>query len=321
MSIGENIRKRRIDLGMSQQQLAESLGYRTRSSIAKIESNQSGLSPEKIISISHVLRTTTDYILHGISTPDSRSPGSVISHNELAVDKQAENRKCVAVILAGGKTRINQYSIPYQFVSVREKPIVIYTMEAFQRHPQIDEIHVVCLDGWEDFLRRYAEKYNLTKLREIIPAGNSGVESVKNAVEWLRIEHTPYDLILIQEATRPFVEPETIANAILCCKKYGSAIVFERLDSLTPFLINESGSGLTHLNANHLVNVQSPEVYTLGTLRQAFAEAEKINHPLTETICAVFLYHLGRNIRFCEGNHNNLRIVSEDDIKILNALL
>ena len=72
---------------------------------------------------------------------------------------------------------------------------------------------------------------------------------MKNAVEWLTPSHGVFDILLIQEATRPFVEPETISNAILCCRKYGNAIVFERMDRMTPFLLENNGAGLSHLNA------------------------------------------------------------------------
>ena len=86
---------------------------------------------------------------------------------------------------------------------------------------------------------------------------------------------------------------------------------------MTPFLLNENKRGLTHLPANRVINVQSPEVYTFGALRQAFYDAVKIRHPLEETICAVFLHNLGRELKFCEGSHSNRRIIYEEDLKLL----
>lgn len=321
MSTGENIRKRRIELKMSQQELADALGYKTRSSITKIEKDSSPLSHDKLLALSHVLQTTVDYILNGVRSDSVPAPGSVVSTEEMDQEPVGGKHKCVAVILAGGRNRVNSYGIPFQFVSVKDKPVIVYTMEAYQRHPLVDEIDVVCLDGWEDFLRPYAEKYNITKLKEIIPAGKTGIESVKNAVEWLTPTCRAYDVLLIQEATRPFIEPEVIANAVLCCKKYGSAVVFERMDRMTPFLLNENNTGMQHLNAYNLISVQSPEAYTMGALRQAFTEAKAINHTLDETICAVFMYHMGRDLKFCEGSHGNLRIVYDTDLKILEAMV
>ena len=203
---------------------------------------------------------------------------------------------------------------------MKDKPIIIYTMEAYQRHPLVDEIYVVCLSGWEDFLPAYAEQYNITKFKGIIPAGERGIQSVKNAVEWLSTSYKATDILILQEATRPFIDSETISSAIRCCKQYGSAVTFTHLEDTTPFLLGKDGKSVTPVDAYSLITIQSPEVYSVGALRFAFQEAAKINHPLTETICSVFMHNLGRELSFCEGNHNNLRIVYEEDLKLFEAL-
>jgi len=322
MALGDNIRKRRLELKLSQQALADALGYKTRSSIAKIENNSTSLSHDRLVSLSNTLHTTVEYLLTGHISASGAQKSSVVSNAVLREAKPvADKIRCTAVILAGGRRRINKYSIPIQFVTVKNKPVILYTMDAFQRHPLVDEIHVVCLEGWEDFLPAYAEKYGITKLKEIIPAGDSGIKSVKNAVEWLSPSHSPYDMMIIHEATRPFVDPETITNAIRCCKQFGSGVTFERMDCLTPFFLGDGENSLAHLNANKLINVQSPEVYSFGALRQAFFEAANAHLPLDETICSVFLYHLGRELKFCEGNHNNLRIVYEEDLRLMESLV
>ena len=287
MSLGENIRKRRIALHMSQQEIADAMGYKTRSSIAKIEKGNARLNQTQIVTMANILHTTTEYLLTGNQPAKENHHGTIIEDE----------------------------------IRVKEKPVIIYTMEVFQRHPMVDDIYVVCLDGWEDFIAAYAAENGIAKLKGIIPAGETGIMSVRNSVEWLSSTCSPYDILLIHEATRPLVDPEEITNVILCCKQYGSGVTFERMDRLTPFLENENGNGLTHLPATRLINVQSPEAYTLGSLRQAFHEAAAINHQFHETICAVFLHHMGRDLKFCEGNHNNLRVVTEDDLRLLGILV
>ena len=322
MPLGDNIRKRRIALNLSQQEIADAMGYKTRSSIAKLENNDAGLSQEKLLTLANVLHTTVDYLITGELPNKEEMRGSVIQESDIIVQSPTKDkRKTVALILAGGKHRVNRLNIPLQFVSVKDKPVIIYTMEAFQRHPMVDEIYVVCLEGWEEFIPAYAEKEGITKLQGVIPAGKTGIKSVKSAVEWLSPQYSPFDIIIVHEATRPLVDPEVISNTILCCKQYGSAVTFERMDRMTPFLESEHSEGLTHLPANRLINVQSPEVYTLGFLKQAFFDASAINHPLNETICAVFLYHMEKDLKYCEGNHSNLRIINEDDLRLLEALV
>jgi len=323
MSLGENIRRRRLELKLSQQDLADALGYKTRSSIAKLEKNESKLTHEKIVMLARTLQTTVNYLVGDADSAPEELHGTLVSFDDLQnTDSSPVSRqKHIAVILAGGKNRVNESNIPYQFVTVKDKPIVVYTLEAMQHHPQIDEIHVVCLKGWEDFLPAYAKRYNITKLKSIIPAGDSGIESVKHAVDHLLPTHKATDLIIIQEATRPFVAPEIVSNAIRCCKQYGTAVTYEQMDSLTPFLVNENPQGLMHIPARKVLNIQSPEVYTLGALRLAFFEAAKIHHPLDETFCAVFLHHLGKDLKFCKGSRRNIRIVYEEDLKLMEALL
>ncbi len=322
MPLGDNIRKRRIALNLSQQEVADAMGYKTRSSIAKLEKNNANLSQDKLLTLANVLHTTVDYLVTGELPNEEQIHGSIVMDSDIPqLNIAKDKRKTIAVILAGGKHRVNRLNIPLQFVSVKDKPVIIYTMEAFQRHPMIDEIYVVCLEGWEEFIPAYAEEEGITKLHGVIPAGKTGIKSVKSAVEWLSPHYSPFDVIIIHEATRPLVDPEVISNTILCCKQYGSAVSFERMDRMTPFLEDEHSGGLTHLPANRLINVQSPEVYTLGFLRQAFYDASITNHPLDETICAVFLYHMEKDLKFCEGNHNNLRIVNEDDLRLLEALV
>jgi 2-C-methyl-D-erythritol 4-phosphate cytidylyltransferase len=322
MSMGENIRKRRLELHMSQQELADALGLKTRSSISKIENETNNLSQDKLMTLANILNTTIEYLLTG--EPSSSDPSyktRIIADTRMLSKDHKLKSKCAAVILAGGRYRINKHNIPYQFVSVKDKPIIIYTMEAYQRHPLVDEIYAVCADGWEDFLPAYAEKYSINKLKGIIPAGEKGILSVKNAVEWLASAYKASDIIILQESTRPLIDSETISNAIRCCKKFGSAITYTHLEDTTPFLINKDKKNVTPIDAYSLVTLQSPEVYTLGALKYAFIEAAKINHPLTETICSVFMHNIGRELSFCEGNHNNLRIIYEEDLRLFEALI
>lgn len=324
MTIGENIRKRRLELGLSQQTLADALGYKTRSSIAKIEKNISQLSHDKLLTLANTLNISVNQLLSTETAEDAgRSKAQVLSGSEIfSIDSQGNGKKrCAAVVLAGGRYRVNKHNIPYQFVCVKEKPIIIYTMEAYQRHPLVEEIYVVCLDGWEDFLPAYAEKYGIFKFKGIIPAGEKGIQSVKNAVEWLSASYSASDILILQESTRPLIDSETISNAIRCCKKFGSAVTFTHLEDTNPFLLGKDGKSVTPVDAYSLITLQSPEVYTLGALKYAFIEAARINHPLTETICSVFLHNLGRELTFCEGSHSNIRIIYEEDVRLFEALI
>ena len=91
--------------------------------------------------------------------------------------------KNIALIIAGGVGNRMHQDIPKQFLNVNNKPIIIYTLEAFQKHPNIDAIEVVCLKGWHDILRAYAKQFGITKLENIVSGGETGLQSIRNGLK------------------------------------------------------------------------------------------------------------------------------------------
>lgn len=328
MNIGENIRKRRLELNMSQQQLAHILGYKTRSSIAKIEKGDSDISHSKLVTFANVLNTTVESLLNG-RFPESSNKNLVIpsristdalSSNKTNTSISAHTETIVAVILAGGTSSRNQQNTPNQFVNVNGKPVIIYTLEAYQKHPAIDSIYVVSLSGWANIITAYAHQYNITKLMGIIPAGDTGSLSVKASVEWLASSLSYDDIVVYQEATRPMVTEEMISNIIQCTQEHGSAITFEPMDEHIQFMQNNA-LGVKYVDRSKLISIQSPEAYHFRKLHRAFLEAKKAQHIFDETCCAMLMYNLGKKLVFCEGNRYNIKIVRQEDLKIFESLL
>ena len=309
MSIGTNIRKRRFELNMSQAELAKALGYKTKSTIAKIESGENGVSVSKLQAFARALDTTIDALLSGTDTSSSPEPRTA---------HFLPGSKVIAVILAGGKSSRNLQNIPNQFVTVLGKPVIIYSMEAYERHPAVSEIYVVCLKGWEDILASYAEEYGITKLAGIIPGGDTGIRSIKNAVDRLETESDD-DVLILQESTRPMVTDEIISKLLPVCKESGNAVTSEPMDGIVQFFVEEER--VRYLNRNMIVEAQSPDAYRLGLLREAFRTGEKRGAKLEESCAYMFLYNLGFPLKFVEGNHNNLKIIRQEDVAIFNALL
>ena len=129
-----------------------------------------------------------------------------------------------AVIIAGGSGHRMGQDIPKQFINVYDKPVLIYTLEGFQKHPQIDAIEVVCIDGWHDVLRAYAKQFNITKLRWIVSGGETGQESIRNGVYNLEGKVSADDIIVIHDGIRPLVDAFVLTDVLLKAKKYGNAV-------------------------------------------------------------------------------------------------
>lgn len=308
MSIGANIRKRRFELRMTQQELADAMGYRTRSTIAKIESGENDVSQKKLQALAAVLDTTAESLISGYSN---------VATAMASAGKQGHRN--IAVILAGGKSGRNRQNIPSQFLNIRGKPILVYCMEVYQSHPAIDDIYIVCLKGWERIVENYAQQYGITKLRELVPGGRSGILSFKNALDCLKKQCQPEDLIFIQESTRPLVTTETISKLLQACAAAGSATVCHSMDDYVQF--NLSGGKPRYVDRNQMIALQSPEVHRLSLMEQVFEKAAQQNHPLTESCCTMLLYHLGYDINFVEGGFNNIKLMREEDIAAFSTLV
>lgn len=312
LSVGANIRKRRYELKMSQQELADAMGYKTRSTITKIESGENDVSQKKLQRFAAVLDTTVEALISGYS----QVAGDVPVMSE--ADAEGRSRNAV-IILAGGKSGRNRQNIPNQFINIHDKPMIVYCMEVYQSHPLIDDIYIVCLKGWEDIVKSYARQYRITKLKGLIPGGSTGIASLKNGVDCIRRLYDPTDTVIIQEATRPLVSPEAISKLLLVCAEQGSATVCHTMNDYVQFSLRDGKA--SYVDRDATVALQSPEAHRLSLILDVFEQARKRGHPLTESCCTMLMYNLGYKINFIEGGSNNIKIVREEDLTVFSALV
>ena len=311
--IGSNIKKRRYELRMSQQELADKMGYKSRSTIAKIESGENDVSHKKLQKFAAVLDTTVEELVLGYTSPEH----SVLQQKSAA--KVFKKNRNVAIILAGGKSSRNMQNIPNQFIDVHGKPIIVYCMEAYESHPAIDDIYVVCLKGWESIVTAYAERYKITKLKGLIAGGASGILSLKNAIDTIKNNCKDDDVIIIQEATRPLVTTETVSKLLLNCDEISGAVICHEMNDYVQFDV--SGSKPKYIERESVVAMQSPEAHRMKILKNVFKKAERLQHPLTESCCTMLLYNLGFKVNFVQSSVNNIKIMHEEDIATFEALV
>lgn len=138
------------------------------------------------------------------------------------MDTNARVGRNIAIIVAGGSGSRMRQDIPKQFINVLDKPVLIYTLESFQRHPLIDDILIVCIQGWESMVRAYARQFDIDKLRWIVPGGLTVQESIRNGVEYLNTEAAPDDVIIIHDGIRPLIDSDVLTDVIRVCRKKGT---------------------------------------------------------------------------------------------------
>lgn len=227
--------------------------------------------------------------------------------------------KDIAIIIAGGVGSRMGQDIPKQFINVYDKPIVIYTMECFQKHPEIDAIIVVCLEGWQEILKAYAKQFNITKLVSIVPGGNTGFESIRNGVKEAKKLFSDDDIVLIHDGIRPNLDAEIISSNIAVCREKGNATV--AINCMEAMMITEDKlMSNEQINRDKLLRTQTPQTFKLGDIYELHQEAVKKGVVNTVASCTLMV-ELGRTVYFSPGSEKNLKLTTTDDIDIFKALL
>ncbi len=128
------------------------------------------------------------------------------------------------MIIAGGVGARTHQDIPKQFLHIHDVPVIIYTLKAFQNHPQIDTIEVVCLEGWHDVLQAYSKQFGITKLESVVNGGETGQDSIRNGLYDLAKRYKDNDdIVLIHDSIRPMVSADVISDNIRVCRQFGNA--------------------------------------------------------------------------------------------------
>lgn len=225
----------------------------------------------------------------------------------------------VALIIAGGSgTRMHQ-DIPKQFLTVNEKPVIVYTLEAFQNHAEIDQIAVVCIKGWEQVLKAYANQFNITKLKYIISGGENGQASIRNGVFELEKYCNKEDIVLIHDAIRPMVSPEIISDCIVKTKQYGCAIA--TIPCAEAMMQTQDGIVSTgSYPRDNLKRTQTPQGFPIGKICDLHRRALKAGVTNSVASCTLMI-EMGEQVHFSAGSEKNIKLTTVEDIDIFKALL
>lgn len=224
----------------------------------------------------------------------------------------------VALILAGGTDAKFQMDIPKQFVNVNNRPIIVYTLETFQKHPEIDEIIVTCLDGWQEMVRVYSKQFNITKLTDIISGGKDAQESTYKGLQLLKDRMGKGDMVVIHDAIRPLVSEEIISKSMEMCRKKGMGVAATHIMD-TIMHSGDGKEGYQSINRYEIMKVQTPQAFDyeliLGLHERAIAEK-----CLGAWDNSSMITRLGEKVYFSEGSDVNMKINTVEDVAMFKAL-
>lgn len=224
-----------------------------------------------------------------------------------------------ALIIAGGSgARMNQ-DIPKQFITVNDRPVIVYTLEAFQNHPEIDAIIVVCIKGWEQMLAAYARQFNITKLKSIVPGGENGQSSIRNGVFEAERLAGEDDIVLIHDAIRPMVSSEIISDCIAKTKKYGCAITC--IPCAEAMMQTEDGiQSVGSYPRDRLKRTQTPQGF--GVKKICDLHRSALERGITNSVAScTLMIEMGEQVYFSQGSEKNIKLTTVEDIDIFKALL
>ncbi len=211
--------------------------------------------------------------------------------------------------------------IPKQFINVYDKPVIIYTLEGFQNHPEIDVIEVVCLEGWHEVLWAYARQFNISKLKWVISGGKTGQESIKNGVCFLKDKCSEDDIVIIHDGIRPLVDSYVLTDVIKTCSKHGNAVTSSPFNEQL-FVLDDEFSTVEYIKRETIKKVATPQAYKFEKLNWAYEKAFKeqigiFGSSYTNTM----MVELGERLYFATGSDKNIKLTTRDDLEIFKSYL
>ena len=230
----------------------------------------------------------------------------------------------IAIIFAGGvgqRMNSNENSIPKQFLKINDKPIIIHTLELFQKHSKIDKIYIAIHPDYHNYMSELVKYYYLDKVKGIINGGSTGQDSIYKALKLAQKENDENSIVLIHDGVRPNITGETISRNIECAVKNGNAIT--TTNCFETILVSEN-----HINPQHVpyrkntFSAQAPQSFKLGEIIEAHETIRPINPNYTDIVDSCTLFKvLNKETYMVQGNRGNIKITTIEDLYVLRAFI
>lgn len=227
--------------------------------------------------------------------------------------------KNIAVIFAGGTgRRMKTVSKPKQFLELNNKPVIIYTIELFENHPEIDGIVVVCLKDWIPYLKKQLNKFEITKVGQIVPGGETGQESIYNGLIAARNHYGEDCNVLIHDGVRPLITEKTITDNIIAVNEFGNSITC--VPTTETFVVNMPDGTLNIPPRKDSLIARAPQTFRLPDILAAHEEARRIGKNDFIDSCTM-MSHFGYTIHTILGPMENIKITTPTDFFIFRAMV
>ena len=228
----------------------------------------------------------------------------------------------IAIVLAAGQGKRMNANVPKQYLLIKEKPILYYTLKAFE-DSFIDEIILVVGEGEEDYCRKnFIEEYSFTKISRIVVGGKERYHSVYNALNTI---YTKESIVFIHDGARPFVTEDILQRAYDATDKCGACIVGVPVKD-TIKIVGMDGIVQDTPDRNTLWAVQTPQVFAFEKIKNAYEimmSCEKNGElKLSITDDAMVMENFGDvSVSVTKGSYENIKITTPEDLFVAEHFL
>lgn len=226
----------------------------------------------------------------------------------------------IAVIFAGGiGTRMNSRALPKQFLKLYGKEIIIYTLEHFENHPEIDAIAVACVEGWIPFLEELLEKYRFNKVKKVVPGGTTGQDSIYRGLKAAEeIADGEKSIVLIHDGVRPLINEELITECIRTVKEKGSAITTAPvIETIICSEEEQKVGGI--IDRSKCLVARAPQCFWLSEILDNHEKARR-EGKLDFIDSASIMSYYGKELFIVDGPVENIKITTPMDFYTFKAL-
>lgn len=224
------------------------------------------------------------------------------------------------VIIAGGVGSRLGASVPKQFIEVLGKPVIAYTLDHFQNHPEIDAIELVCVDGFQDRLNDIIVRYGFTKVIKVVTGGSEYERSIMNGIKGLKSIAKPDDVVMIHWSASPFLTNDIISDNIRVCKEKGNAISASY--SYLLYGTNDGDCSRRAINRDSFMTLSAPQSFLYRTIVDIYRQVEeKKLLEFIEPHTTAIMSELGIPIYFSKGSHSNIKITTKEDLDLFLGYL
>lgn len=227
----------------------------------------------------------------------------------------------IGVIFAGGiGQRMKTTKRPKQFLEMHGKPIIIYTLEIFEQHPEIDAIVVACVQDWIPYLEELLVRFHITKVKKVVPGGDTGQMSIYNGLAAAKeVAGDEKSVVLIHDGVRPLINADVITNNIQSVKEHGSAITSAVVKE-TIMVVKDDNSIDYVPDRSHSRVAKAPQSFWLEDILSVHQRAQQEGIFDFIDSCTM-MKHYGHNLYLIDGPYENIKITTPDDFYTMRALL